>query len=662
MLTLRPLLPRSDGPPPPASASYRPFEVRADAPTWSEKPEGAERPYETAWDCLDDWLAFPRSLISAFRAGIPAPPGPAERLAYLIARTEATVASGVDVPLERFVRAHSLDVVDLLLLVALLDDALSTTSDGGVRLPDLVAAAGAVGREAHEVVRARLNVSGALRSLDLLECDLDGPSLKRYYRLAPRMVPLLVHGGPRDPLVGIGDTRVLDHVCEVVGELVSAIGCAARGQCSHGWHAALPDSGQWAGWRGPALELLDALQSIRKRPSHRLTKMMAEGKFNDAECLLLLLLVHAMWSGAGAVPAGFASSVIERALGQEVSPERLTGERCRLAFRGLIEVRGDRDAAARGIRLTAEAAGALMTGTPGIRKPEEGDEGKSSLWVEVMPAVTLGDLVLPPGPKEDLAVALENVRSAGLIFMQWGFGGAAHCGDGAILLFEGPPGTGKTFAAEAIAGELKRPLLRASIEKLTSKWFGKTEKAISRLFREASRQPSVLLLDEADSLLTARGAEEPSYHARHVNVLLQEVEAFKGLLVMTTNRAAVLEPALERRLTARVHFPIPGPDEREHLWRLSLPGKAPVRGGVDFRALAERHVLTGSDIRSSCIAAARRAAMRVGDERVIRQEDLEAAAKKTERKPDSPAVGFLRGAAMRTGLGASIAILGEVKS
>jgi hypothetical protein len=662
MLTLRPLPPRPDGPPAFAEASYRPFERPADASTWSEKPEAAGRPYGGAWDCLDDWLSFPRDLITAFRAGTAAPPDAAERLEYLLARTESTVVARVDVPLERFVRANCLDDVDRLLVIALLDDALSSTSDGGIRLADLTAAAGAVGREAHEVVRTRLEVWGDLRSLDLLESDLDGPPLKRYYRLAPRMVPILVHGEPRDPLEGAGDMRVVDCVCEVMSEFAGAVAAVGRGERLHGWHAALPDSGQWAAWRGPSLELLDILQSLRKRPSHRLTKVMAEGKFNDAECLLLLILVHVAWSGCQDVPAGFASSMIERALGQEVPPLWLARARCHPAFEALIEVSSERDPAARRIRLTAEAAASLISGVPGVRKPEEDDEGKSPLWAEVQPAVTLGDLVLPPAPKEDLSVALENVRSGGLIFGQWGFGGAAHCGDGAILLFEGPPGTGKTFAAEAIAGELKRPLLRASIEKLTSKWFGKTEKAISRLFRDASHQSAVLLLDEADSLLSTRHVEDPSWVARHVNVLLQEVEAFKGILVLTTNRAAVLDPALERRLTARVHFPVPGPDERERLWQLSLPGKAPVRGGVDFRTLAERHVLTGSQIRSACLAAARRAAMRTGEERVIRQEDLDVAASKVARKPDAPAVGFLRGAAVRTGRDPRIGILAEVKS
>jgi hypothetical protein len=94
----------------------------------------------------------------------------------------------------------------------------------------MTAAAGAVGREAHEVVRAQLEVLGALSSLDLLECDCDGPALNRYYRLAPRVVPLLVHGVLRGPLASIGDMRVLDCICEVMSESAEAVAAVGRGE------------------------------------------------------------------------------------------------------------------------------------------------------------------------------------------------------------------------------------------------------------------------------------------------------------------------------------------------------------------------------------------------------------------------------------------------
>lgn len=665
MLTLRPLPSRPSGPPALAEASFQPFGPLPDAPKSPEKPEEGERPYCGPWDYLDDWLSFQRGLITAFRSGAPPPADPAERLTCLLARTEATLEVGADLPLERFVRKNGLDLVDRLLLVALVCDALSPNSDGGLRMCDLTTAAGASTFEAQEIVRARIEDCGALRAAELLESDMDVSALKRYYRLAPRMRALLVRGQREDPLVGVNDTRALDLLCAKVGSLGCTLVATSACERHPGWYAALPDSRQWVAWGGPAREVRDILESLQNRPSHRFTKVAAEASLNEAERLLLAILVHACWSGATDVGAGIASAAIERVLGREVSPEHLTSAKCRLVFHELVEVSDERDPSLRSLWLTSEAAGRILVGAPAVRKAEVEaggqDEGKSGLWVEVDPRKKLADLVLPPEQLEEVLAALENVRSSYLIFHDWGFGGASYCGDGSILLLEGPPGTGKTFAAEALAGELGVPLLRASVERLTSKWFGRTEKQIARLFAESLKQNAVLLLDEADSLLSARVETEQAHHARHVNILLQEVEAYTGILVLTTNRAGALDPALERRLTAHVRFEVPGPVEREQLWRKLLPYRAPTDGLPDYKGLAERYVLTGSEIRSACLAAARKAARRGDIEQVIRQADLEAAAKKA-RKREEQAVGFLRGSTARIGRESRIGLYAEVKS
>lgn len=638
---------------------FRPF--HAPSPSPPNEGGGEAGVWSHAADYLEDWLGFARALVVALRANAPQPASPAERLEHLLKRTEATLAAGIDLPLERFVRNNGLDLVDRLLLVALLSDAHSPISDGGLRMCDLATAVGACTVEAQEVVRKRIEECGALRTAELLESDMDVSALKRYYRIAPRMLSLLLTGQREDPLVGVSDTRVLDLLCTKVGLLGSSLSALSSCEQTSTWHASLPDSRQWVAWGGPARELRDVLESLQNRPSHRFTKVAAEASLNEAERLLLAILVHACWSGTSDVGADVASAAIERVFGKEISPKHLTSAKCRLVFHELVEVSAERDPSLRSLSLTPEAAGRILVGTPAPRKAKAESEGERGLWVGVNPAKKLADLVLPPGQLEEVLAALENVRSAGLIFGKWGFGGASYCGDGSILLFEGPPGTGKTFAAEAIAGELGLPLLRASVEQLMSKWFGRMEKQIARLFAESLKRESVLLLDEADSLLSARLESEQAHHARHVNLLLQEVEAYTGILVLTTNRAAVLDPALERRLTAHVRFEVPGPVERERLWRLSLPYRAPTDRLPDYKGLADRYVLTGSEIRSACLAAARSASRRQGKEQVIRQADLEAGAKNA-RKPVSRAVGFLRGTATRTGRGASIAILGEVKS
>lgn len=407
-----------------------------------------------------------------------------------------------------------------------------------------------------------------------------------------------------------------------------------------GWYAAVRETREWVAWGGPAREVRDVLESIKTRPTHRYTKVADEASLNDWERLLLGILVHSVWCGSGDVNADIAAAAIERVYGTEVTPEQLTGATCRLVCHELVQVTTQKDSRARSLTLKPEVSARIIVGAAAPTKAEE--EGSSKdLWLEIVPKRKLEHLVLPDAKITEILEALENVRSAETIFEEWGFGGASYVGDGSVMLFEGPPGTGKTLAAEAIAGELGLPLLRASVERLTSKWFGRTEKNIARLFAASLERRAVLLLDEADSLLTTRHEAELSHHARHVNVLLQEVEAYTGILVLTTNRAPALDPALERRLTAHVRFEVPGPAERDRLWRLSLPYRAPTDRIPDFGLLAEKYVLTGSEIRSACLAAARAAARRQGEDQVIRQADLEAAARKA-KKNEAPPVGFGR--------------------
>src|SRR5664280_1792097 len=351
MLTVRPTSPRPSGPPAPAEASFQPFGPLPDAPKSTGGPEEGERPYCGSWDYLDDWLSFQRSLISAFRAGTPPPADPAERLTCLLARTEATLEVGADLPLERFIRKNGLDLVDRLLLVALLSDALSPNSDGGLRMCDLTTAAGASTFEAQEIVRARIEDCGALRAAELLESDMDVSALKRYYRLAPRMRALLVRGQKEDPLIGVNDSRVLDLLCAKVGSLGCTLVATSACERHPGWYAALPDSRQWVAWGGPAHEVCDVLESLQKRPSHRFTKVAAGASLNEAERLLLAILVHACWSGATDVGAGIASAAIERVFGKEVSPEHLTSAKCRLVFHELVEVSDERDLSLRSLWL-----------------------------------------------------------------------------------------------------------------------------------------------------------------------------------------------------------------------------------------------------------------------------------------------------------------------
>jgi SpoVK/Ycf46/Vps4 family AAA+-type ATPase len=191
-------------------------------------------------------------------------------------------------------------------------------------------------------------------------------------------------------------------------------------------------------------------------------------------------------------------------------------------------------------------------------------------------------------------------------------------------LFYGEPGTGKTLTAEAIAGELNRPLLVASIPAVLSKWVGQTESNLARLFERAQKQEAVLFLDEADSLLMERGAGRASRHDdAAVNVLLELIERHDGVTLLATNRPERLDRALARRLAYRLQFALPGAEERAAIWRGLLPDTVPVEGALDFVALGRVFELSGALIKNAVFKAAFRVASRGG---TLTQAALEQAA------------------------------------
>jgi SpoVK/Ycf46/Vps4 family AAA+-type ATPase len=231
----------------------------------------------------------------------------------------------------------------------------------------------------------------------------------------------------------------------------------------------------------------------------------------------------------------------------------------------------------------------------------------------------LADVVLPPRTRRTLEQALAQVRNHTLIFGRWGLGERHVSGRGLAFNFAGPPGTGKTICAEAIAHELGVKLLVVDYAEAESMWLGETPKNIVAIFRAAVDQNAVLFFDEADAIATRRSAGAPSPQDREmnltVNVLLRELETFNGIVIFATNLAANFDPAFERRLRTHVLFEMPGVEERARIWQLQIhPKKTPLAADVDFRRLAERYVVSGGDIKNAVIKAAAAAAAEPGPE------------------------------------------------
>jgi len=235
----------------------------------------------------------------------------------------------------------------------------------------------------------------------------------------------------------------------------------------------------------------------------------------------------------------------------------------------------------------------------------------------VTPERTLADVVLPQQTRRTLEHALAQVRNHTLIFGRWGLGERHTSGRGLAFNFAGPPGTGKTICAEAIAHALGMKLLVVDYAEAESMWVGETPKNIVATFRSAVEQNAVLFFDEADAIAMRRSAGAPMRHDREmnltVNVLLRELEAFNGIVIFATNLAANFDPAFERRIRTHVLFEMPGVAERERIWQLQIhPKKTPLAADVDFRRLAERYAVSGGDIKNAVIKAAAAAAAEPG--------------------------------------------------
>jgi SpoVK/Ycf46/Vps4 family AAA+-type ATPase len=251
----------------------------------------------------------------------------------------------------------------------------------------------------------------------------------------------------------------------------------------------------------------------------------------------------------------------------------------------------------------------------------------------VMPERTLADVVLPPQTRRTLDQALGEVRNHNLIFERWGLGERHTSGRGLAFNFAGPPGTGKTICAEAIAHALGKKLLVVDYAEAESMWIGETPKNIVATFRSAVEQNAVLFFDEADAIASRRSSGSPMRYEREsnltVNVLLRELEAFNGIVIFATNLAANFDPAFERRIRTHVLFEMPGVEERSRIWQLQLhPKKTPLAADVDFQKLAERYAMSGGDIKNAVIKAAAAAAAEPGPDlgKQITQSHFEAAA------------------------------------
>ncbi|MEH2327120.1 MAG: AAA family ATPase [Nostoc sp.] len=231
----------------------------------------------------------------------------------------------------------------------------------------------------------------------------------------------------------------------------------------------------------------------------------------------------------------------------------------------------------------------------------------SEMARKITPRYKWSDIILPDEQKNTIQELCNYVKYRSLVYDEWGFEKKLSLGKGLNILFAGPPGTGKTMAAEVVAGELELDLYKIDLSAVVSKYIGETEKHLSRIFQEAETSNAILFFDEADALFGKR-TEVSDAHDRYANLevsyLLQRMEEYNGVVILATNFRKNMDEAFVRRLHFTLDFPLPDEKHRRHIWQNLWPDAIPRSAELDLDFMARRFEIAGGNIRNIVLAAA----------------------------------------------------------
>ncbi len=238
---------------------------------------------------------------------------------------------------------------------------------------------------------------------------------------------------------------------------------------------------------------------------------------------------------------------------------------------------------------------------------EQSAQRLTALAHKVTPRRCWEDIVLPKDRLAQLREICSYVKYRHIVYDEWGFDRKLSLGKGLNILFAGPSGTGKTMAAEIMAGELGLELYKIDLSTVVSKYIGETEKNLDRIFREAVDANAILFFDEADAIFGKRSEVRDS-HDRYANIeiayLLQKMEVYDGMVILATNLRKNMDEAFVRRMHFAVEFPFPEEPDRLEIWRRIFPPEAPLGEDVDLSFLARHFKIAGGNIRNIALAAA----------------------------------------------------------
>jgi hypothetical protein len=365
---------------------------------------------------------------------------------------------------------------------------------------------------------------------------------------------------------------------------------------------------------------------MRREAIEPLGRLIREERLDPVSSLALSCLIYLHASGTSTPHVQGIKQMAGLSGSHGDSVEKILGPEGPLVSHDIVELQGSGPVRTRRVRINPALLADLVPFPVGFSDKEEEDRPpgvEDPVELIESDGRTLDGLVLPPQLRERIEFHTRSAVQAKDVLVSWGFSNTSRMKP--ALLFHGPSGTGKTVTARAIATELGVKLFRMRFEQVRSRWSGEAEKQVSRAFRRAAEENALLLLDEADAIAGDRD-DEYTHETTMTNLLLQEIEAFQGPVILTTNRIGVLDQALERRLSAKLEFPLPGIDERKALWRLYIPAGAPLAMDVNLDTLARHFELSGAGIERACLEAAATAAGRPDVDRVIQMSDLVTAA------------------------------------
>ena len=260
--------------------------------------------------------------------------------------------------------------------------------------------------------------------------------------------------------------------------------------------------------------------------------------------------------------------------------------------------------------------------------------GLDDLAQRIEPMADWDDLVLPENQKKTLQEIAMHVRQRSKVYHDWGFASKTSRGLGISALFTGESGTGKTMASEVLADELQLDLYRIDLSQVVNKYIGETEKNLKKIFDAADEGGAILLFDEADALFGKRSDVKDS-HDRYANIevsyLLQRMEAYRGLAILTTNLKTSLDKAFMRRLRFVVQFPFPDAPHRSEIWKRIFPSDTPTEN-IDVKKLSKLNI-SGGNIRNIAMNAAFMAA---DSDEPVKMDHIRRAAKSEYAKLEKP--------------------------